>query len=327
MRETVYQILMKFYSEKESKKKLQTQLRVNKRGYTIANLLKKYDNDVEKVTEIYSEYLNNRKRVNTLEGNIERYGEIDGLKKYLEKNSKLSVSEKSLKLNGKTDDEIQRIRKTHSEKSANSPENFKSRYGENWEREWEIYCQKMKDTCPWGLKYWTDRGLSKEESELRVSELQKRDFPYFQKLGWSRERYIDLVKRRLYTQPTGSKIQKEFAQLLFESLSDDLKPLFKGEPITDSHYIFFKPNEHDIKMCFPDIVLKNIICEFDGVYWHSSDEAQSLDNAKNDLWERMGYSVFRITDEEFTTNKENAVNLAKNFILNNIEMNFSMRKI
>ena len=114
------------------------------------------------------------RRKGTLEGYIERYGEIEGPIKYKEKNSKLSIGQEALKRNGYTEEDIEKIRTTHSRKSARTLERDIEKYGveEGTRRfeEWQASHRSRSNRCP---EFWIQRGLTAEEAKLLISERQK----------------------------------------------------------------------------------------------------------------------------------------------------------
>jgi len=49
---------------------------------------------------------------------------------------------------------------------------------------------------------------------------------------------------------------------------------------------------------FADFKIGNVIIECDGEYWHNLPENKTRDKAKNRLYRKLGYKVFRFTDKE-----------------------------
>ena len=116
MEKEVMSILLKFYRKSVAEKKLVVhKKRTSTYKYNLFNLLEKYDYNA--VFEIFKEYVNNRRFIGTLPYYVKKYGKIEGEVKYIAKNKRLSVGYESLKLNGKTDDEIKKIKEKHAEKS------------------------------------------------------------------------------------------------------------------------------------------------------------------------------------------------------------------
>lgn len=58
-----------------------------------------------------------------------------------------------------------------------------------------------------------------------------------------------------------------------------------------------------MKYDYADTQFKFVV-EFDGVYWHSSEEAKTRDKIKEDFIANLGYSVYRVTDKEFNENPD-----------------------
>lgn len=141
-------------------------------------LIRKYGEDEGK--RRYNNRLEKDRKKNTLEGFIERYGEIDGKLKYSEKNKKLSVSNKALKRNGFSKNEIEVIRKSHSKGSSSvSRDAMIKRYGKSIGV--KKYNEYITDTLrsPRLIKYWLDCGYDEDDAIRKVKEFQTRNLSTF----------------------------------------------------------------------------------------------------------------------------------------------------
>jgi len=67
----------------------------------------------------------------------------------------------------------------------------------------------------------------------------------------------------------------------------------------DSEFGKYIPNFGYVKYDYVDTQFKFVI-EFDGGYWHSSETAKERDKIKEEFIKNLGYSVYRVTDKEFT---------------------------
>ena len=124
----------------------------------------------------------------TLKWYINKHGEVDGPIKYKEKNAKLGISERALRANGKTEEEILEIRSLHSKKSAQTLENMIKRYGkEEGEVRYRQYREKNRLTSNRRLDYWIDKCNGDVDlAKKSLSNWQKRD------LNWYVNKYGDV---------------------------------------------------------------------------------------------------------------------------------------
>jgi len=270
----------------------------------------------------YKEYTEKLKPRGTLPYYIKKYGEVDGTKKYKEKNRKLSVSEESLRLNGYSEDDIKNIKNIHSKKSSLNMENCVRIYGadakfkiEEWKRN-RVCVRKVDD---WVLK----KGKSLIEATELVKKYQSRDLNFFickygdtdGKIKW--REYIDSKMNCFFGE---SKSQLQFSKLLYMSLSDDLKYLFRGCPITNSEVIVFEDNPYNLKYCVPDVVISNIIIEFDGEYWHNMEHIKERDIVKEFLLQSKKYVILRVKEKQFKKNITETIEQVIDQINTNIKL-------
>lgn len=366
----VRRILLLEYPEKIVEKRLKTHLKISGRMFSIAKCLLRMSE--EEVIQKFRRKVKLDQRKGTLERYIEKFGEDLGTKKYKEKNSRLSVSEKSLRLNGKSEEEIKKIRNTHSKKSAITKENLMRVHGnDQGEDLYKSWMEKSRERSCWCIEFWIDKGLTKEEAKLKISDIQRFDFEHFEEKGWSiedyhdfnlrktfalskegyterfgeiegplrfaidkrkgtdidhfiskfgevegRRKYLDtLEKRTALPASTNSKIQKDFCMKLYESLDEPYKSSFLGSPISEKGgWIGFPKNEFGLRCSLPDILINNVIIEFDGDFWHSSAKVITRDNQKDILFHQLGYSVLRIKEGLYKKEPKLQVDLALAFI-------------
>jgi len=159
----------------------------------------------------YNEWREKQKGKGSLEYYISKYGEVEGKLKYEEKNSKLSVSYGSLKKNGYSDDEIENIRKKHSEKSKHTLSNFIKRYGEKEGAvKYDDYL-KRKFNPRSVEKVMNQYNISMEEATKKVSNIQRRDLNfYIKKYGEveGKERFENANKKRAYANTRDYYVKK-----------------------------------------------------------------------------------------------------------------------
>lgn len=207
---------------------------------------------------------------NTLDGFISRYGKEDGTQRYKNKNSRLSVSIKSLKENGYSEDEIENIRSKHGKNSARTMDNYIKQYGEiQGIKKYEEMTHNRRSH--WQVKYWIEKNFTEDEAKKIISGLQCRDDNHFikkygQKLGV--EKYKEFNKKRISATrgTTVSKIEKQvFSQIL--EIHPDAKCSF---PIDKYVVDIFVPS-------------KNIIIEVYGDYWHCNPSMWLSDEYNKNL--------------------------------------------
>ena len=195
MKTIILDILICAYGEEKANKKLEQHLLVVGNTYTIAKLINKFG--VEKAKELFLAKVKQDSKRGTLQYYVEKYGEEDGLLKYKEKNSKLSVGVNALKLSGKTDEEIEKIKKTHSSKSAINIKNYIDRFGfEEGTRKFKEWESTHSYRSCWSVDFYTSRGVSKEDAILLISKKQIRDYAFFKERDWTDDQYIDYCKRK-----------------------------------------------------------------------------------------------------------------------------------
>jgi len=117
----------------------------------------------------------------TLEWYVNKYGKEEGESRYYQKNKKLSISYEALKLNGKSEEEIEKIRKTHREKSKQTLENMINRYGDvNGPARYREYREKNKLSSNRTLDYWLKRyDNDKEKAVEAYKAWQRRDKKWY----------------------------------------------------------------------------------------------------------------------------------------------------
>jgi hypothetical protein len=240
----------------------------------------------------------------TLERYIAKYGEAEGTRLYLEKNKKLSISEDSLRANGKTEDEIKEIRARHAEKSKQTLENMIVRYGEvEGKKRYAAYRDKNRRTSNRTLDYWLSRcGGDVNKAKAALACWQRRDVKWFvarygeveglerfeetnRKKGRTLQNYVEkhgaVEGRRRFVEACrswkkgqhgifNSKGQVEVEQFLQQHFNDVRGSRCEtGFILTEQEKAQFL-NQNTI---YPDIVVNGkYIVEYDGDYWHANSE-------------------------------------------------------
>lgn len=163
----------------------------------------------------------------------------------------------------------------------------------------------------WNKDFWIKRGLSESEADDKVREVQKENglksalapvhvrrerspwcLEYYLKRGLGKEEFEKAMGERFSYQ---SKIATNFFERLSLHFKDNL--LYYG----DKEFGKFIEGHGYVKYDYVDLTLK-VVVEFDGLYWHSSDEAKRVDTIKQDFISSLGFSVLRVTDEDYKNN-------------------------
>lgn len=239
---------------------------------------------------MYNSLLQKHIRKNTLDGYIERYGDVEGPTKYYEKNKKLSVGYESLKRKGLSEEQIDEIRKNHRDKSKNTLDVYISRYGEDIGlKKYHEHTRNRKSI--WDYKYWMEKGMCEAEAKLYVSQLQRRDLNFFiDRYGDSlgKIKYELINRRRSYTNTKLYYIEKygdELGNIKWNELN-------KKRSHTLDSYIFKYGNEEGTRKYHE--TLRN---RFTSRVNRSRDSnvqikfCQDLYNALNDEYKKYVYGM------------------------------------
>jgi len=156
--------------------------------------------------------------------------------------------------------------------------------------------EKMKNT--WIEKYGVDNPFKSKEiiNKRRINNIEKYGSSY----------PISENPKIPY-----SKISQELFDAIYDNLSDELKKeCYYATCKTAEHSKEFgKKDEENLTYYFYDFTLTElkIIIEFDGEYWHSSEEAKIRDKQKQEFIEKLGFKMIRIKESDFYVNREKIV--------------------
>lgn len=288
---------------------------------TLESFIKKYG-DVDGINR-YNKWKTNLSKSRTLIGYIEKFGQEDGKKRYFEKNKKLSVSVNALTLSGKSESEIYRIRKQHSNSSKITLDTLIEKYGlDLGTKKWQTRISKAKISSKRSIEYWLKlHGGNLESAKKSLADYQRRDKKfYIQKYGEivGYEKYNEAKKNRFlggFIAPV-SKFQKEIEEFV--------KTIYEGNVFGhENNYCFFVNGELEQSVVIPDILIedKKLIIECYGDYWHCSDkysesyfhevikktakEIRHLDERRVDFLKNKGYVVLIIWENDWIVNRQN----------------------
>lgn len=249
----------------------------------------------EKALEMWKESCKKMSYSKTLPYYIEKYGEIDGVIKYKEKNSKLSVGENTLRKNGKTEEEILRIKNKHSASSAINLKHFINKYGENLGSEkYKEWISKTRERSHWCEEFYTSKGIETSVAKIIISRIQLRDRNYFtskygEKDGLIKWKNINSKKARTldnfinkYGEEEGMAKFMAIKNNLFSKMEVELFEEIKKSGIEKEY--FFGENQYKFglrkeewkefnkKVFYVDFLDKEAkkIIEFNGDIWHGN---------------------------------------------------------
>ena len=262
-------------------------------------------------------------------GYIEKYGEIEGRKKWNEYLNKWNVG-------------IQRRKESGLWKNGLTLEEFQSKWGiEEGYRRWKKRIDDRKKTLSlvgYIEKYGKNEGAIKWDSLCKSND--KTSYKSFiTRYGEDegRLRYIRMVEKILKYQKesiTYSKISQELFSQIEKYL--DNKGIIKYALNGGEQYFFI--NEEFCKGTSVDFKYGNVIIEFYGDYWHANplyyleEEIVPVRGGvklAKDMWEydkkrvdwltTKGYSVMVVWETDYNTNKQSTVENCINFINKNYE--------
>lgn len=239
---------------------------------------------------------------------IEKYGHSEGAKKYID-----SIKHKKLKSPRCVEFWIN---KGYSIEEATRKVSFEQTRGREYYKDKGYSEDKIEDiisrqTKGFMKQWYIDKYGEETGIKLYIHNCSKGSDinHYIDKYGEEQgtKIYKDVMDKRLYKSDflfNDSKIQIEFASLLYDSLPTNLQKMFYGAPITERPFILnFNKNEYNRKIAVPDIKIKNVFVEFDGSYWHSSEEAKARDIIRDELCLDKGYITIRVDENKFKQNK------------------------
>ena len=222
----------------------------------------------------------------TLEHMIEKYGEVEGKKKWDEYCYKQTISnqyEYKKEKYGWTPEQYEEYNKSR----AVTLENLIKRHGEKkGKKMWEEYCKKQSETKSWNYmveKYGEEKAKSINESKSQsLSAVIKR---YGEKEGT--EKYLNMVDQR-------SQFYSNISQEFFNELDKYLAPKYK------THYAT-KNREYGVNLkdryVFLDYFIEdlNLCIEFNGTSFHGDPRVYKKNDHPNpydqtitakEMWER-----------------------------------------
>jgi very-short-patch-repair endonuclease len=182
-----------------------------------------------------------------------------------------------------TTKDFNKICKSCFKKSSHYPtkEYFKNKYGDQWEQYYnqnrELISSYKVNSMSWFIKrYGETEGKQKYEKYLE-----------------ERIKVLDKLKSKKI-----SKISQKLFWLIYENLTDNEKTNCFFKELNKEKLIKIDNS----KYYFADFVMNNKIIEYDGSYWHNETD----DNIRNSSYNKIGFDVLSINENEFNRNKKNS---------------------
>lgn len=279
----------------------------------------KTDEEIYEIKKVHS-----AKSAHTLDNYIAKYGEVIGTERF-------NLQESTHRTRSVRCVEFYETRGFSREESIilvsdSQRRDFDFLSEKGWTRDEYIeYCKRK--TLQWQKSAYIEKYGSAGELIYHYDRAKGSRLTYFlEKYGdvLGTDKYHEMLRKKA-AQARDSNIQKEFSQLLYDKLENQYKQVFCGQPITESFWINHIPNASNIKCSVPDIRIKNILIEFDGEYWHSSEDAQNRDNMKDALNAMQGFLTLRIPEQDFRSDKNGTVSFAVKYINEHIDINFERK--
>ena len=285
-----------------------------KKGMSLERNIYIYGEEVGK--KIWNDYLIKRKNTydevrkkrggkfnngRSLEQYIKKYGEKEGNLLWIERNKKQSYrfSLEYFINNFKENGEKKYIEyKLSMDKTSEKA--FIKKYGKiDGKKRYNIYILKQKENS---FSYTLDGFI------LKYGDIGKEKYYEWLKIT------CEAIKNRWKI--GYSKMSQNLFWRIFDSLSENLKKETKFAELNNEQefYVFWK----DKKFILVDFKVKNIIIEFNGKFWHSTEKMIKQDSIRKEWLENKGYKVLFIDEIDWIKNENNIINKCLNFIKENV---------
>jgi hypothetical protein len=212
-----------------------------------------------------------------------------------------------------------------------SSEESKSRVSLTQSKNAALMHKKIKDNNSsislWSISNWTKQGFSEEDAILKIRDLQKNNstkkklkyspaeirtqskwcVEYWEHRGYSIKQYEEFMSS-MHNYSNRSRIADEFCV--------SLKSKFPNNKIYCCEKEFGKyiSNYGYVKYDYVDTTL-GIVVEFNGAYWHKSEDAIAHDSVKRKYVESvLGFRYNVIMEDEYRSNRTASVEKMKRWI-------------
>jgi G:T-mismatch repair DNA endonuclease (very short patch repair protein) len=177
------------------------------------------------------------------------------------------------------------------------------------------------------VEYWISKGCTEVESKEEVSKqqatftLKKCIEKYGEEDG--KQRWLDRQEKwhKSYKKSNFSKVSQRLFWEICEKL-DRLNDIYFAE-LDDDKNKDLSGRNHEIRLRLDRVVLpdfidtkQNKIIEFDGTYWHGEVGRGNKDRDENkeDLYKKFGYTVYRVSENDYKINSELVIEKCLNFL-------------
>jgi hypothetical protein len=192
------------------------------------------------------------------------------------------------------------------------------KYGEvEGKKKWEEYTKSMARTTLESFieRHGVEIGTKRYEMFVNRLKYTTSENYFIEKYGETtgKIKYKELITSKISTfKDKYSKISQDLFWGIYEKLDKKENCYFYE---LNSEYTFYVWNEN-MKIINVDFKLGNKIIEFDGDYWHSSEEQIKIDNMRDDYLKKKNYIIKRVKEKDFRKNKEVIINECLDFLNN-----------
>lgn len=244
------------------------------------------------------------KRRCSLENLIKKYGEEEGKRRYIEQYTKsgISNSKQAMLDRGYSESQIRTMRDNFSIPSIMEKQEV--------DEETAIKIREgrlINSSSHWTLKYWTDLGYSVDVAKERLSEIQRRDLPFFI------NKYGDVDGKIRYNSWVKDATSRSVGKFASKESVEYFKPLIdwcseNGYSVETEKYVRIDTKAYYLDLVIPELML---VFEYDGEAFHADPEvideswvsakggysywdSIAEDDMKTNIVQSLGYKVIRI---------------------------------
>lgn len=187
---------------------------------------------------------------------------------------------------------------------------YKKKLSECTKKSWENP-QRRSNLSEESRKRWEDKKFRENFSSKMKKAWQRpemlKNYSEKSKKMWNdtekRNQIVQATLKASYLSP--NKCEQSLQQILNELYPNEWKFVGDGEVVIGG----FCPD-------FINCNGKKLIVEFDGKYWHSSEETQEKDQRKLAKYKELGFDTLVIKENEFKNNKEGVKDRIVEFVKN-----------
>ena len=206
------------------------------------------------------------------------------------------------------------IRKDEYIKELKKTNPTQKEYWLNLGYSYESRVEEIKKLNPFNKEYWINLGYTETDANIFIKELHPRNIEYWIKNTNTKKEAISLHEEYLKTIMLSHESVSNISIECFDMINKHF-PCNKVYYGRENEYSLYSKTHNLIR--FYDYVDKsiNVVIEFNGEYFHRTEEQILNDKIKKELAESYGFKVLYIWESQFRNDKEgvvsNIVNLLK----------------